>query len=323
MKNDPIESALERLDGVDPHSAEGKQQLKKALEGRYALVAAKAARMAGDALLAELAGPLASAFARLVARGADGDKGCVALTAIARALVQIDHDDAALFRRGMKHIQMEAVWGGSVDVAAEFRATCAMGLANSRDPKKLQAMLELLADPEWPARVGALRAICVVGSDAASTLLRYKALLGDPEPDVVSECLSGLLAVEGGEALPLVGKIAESKNPEVREAALLALGASRRNDAIEWLKTRYEDVADGETKKCIVLALATSRTEAAMEFVLELIREGSRATAVMAVSAMSVYRNDPRLREEIVRAAESRTHGSGGDAAAILREGRL
>lgn len=318
MKNDPIEGALERLDGVDAHSAEGKQQLKKALEGRYALVAGKAARIAGDALLAELAGPLASAFARLIARGAEGDKGCMALTAIARALVQIDHDDAALFRRGMKHIQMEATWGGSVDVAAEFRATCAMGLANSRDHKKLQAMVELLADAEWGARVGALKAICVVGSEAASTLLRYKALLGDTEPDVVQECLAGLLALEGGEALPLVGKLAESKNPEAREAALLALGASRRNDAMEWLKARYEEVADVDTKKCIVLALASSRTEAAMEFVLGLIRDGSRATAVMAVSAMSVYRNDPRLRDEIVRAAESR-----GDGAAVLREGRL
>ena len=83
----------------------------------------------------------------------------------------------------MKHIQMEGTWGGSVDVAAEFRAACAMGLANSRDPRKMEAMVELLADAEGPARAGAARAIAVVGSEAASMLLRYKALIGDAEPE--------------------------------------------------------------------------------------------------------------------------------------------
>ncbi|MES1261642.1 MAG: HEAT repeat domain-containing protein, partial [Acidobacteriota bacterium] len=173
MKNDPIEGAIGRLDGVDAHSAEGKKQLRKALESKFSLVTAKAARIAGDALAMELAEALVSAFARLLARGSEADKGCVALTDIARALVKLDHDDADLFRRGMKHIQMEGTWGGSVDVAPELRAVCAMGLANSRDPKKLQAMVELLADREWPARAGAARALAVVGSEAASLLLRY------------------------------------------------------------------------------------------------------------------------------------------------------
>jgi hypothetical protein len=318
MKNDPIEGAMARLDGVDPHSAEGKHQLQYALEGKFALVVAKAARIAGDAVVTELTGPLASAFARLIPRGTEADKGCVALTDLARALVKLDFDDASLFKRGMKHIQREGTWGGSVDVASEFRAVCAMGLANSRDLKKLQAMAELLADSEWPARAGAARALGVVGSEAACLLLRYKALLGDKEPDVLSDCLAGLLAAEGAEALPLAGKIAESYDQETREAALLALGSSRRPDAVEWLKARFDNVADRDTKKCIILALATSRTVPAMEFVLDLIRNESTSTAVMAVSAMSVYRSDPRLYDEILSAAQSRP-----DGAAVLREGRI
>jgi len=318
MKNDPIESAMERLDGVDAHSAEGRSILQKALEGKYSLVIAKAARIAGEAQAFELAGPLAAAFARLLPRGSERDKGCTALTDIARALVKLDYDDAELFRRGMKHVQMEAVWGGSVDVAPELRAVCAMGLANSRDPKKLQPMVELLADREWPARAGALRAITVVGTDSASLLLRYKALLGDKEPEVLSDCLAGLLALDGAEALPVVAKLADSNEPEVREAAILSLGASRRADAIEWLKERFDQTAHLETKKYLVVALASSRTEAAMAFVLELIREGTRSAAAMAISALSVYHNDRGLREEIVRAAESREDGM-----ALLREGKL
>jgi hypothetical protein len=179
-------------------------------------------------------------------------------------------------------------------------------------------MVELLADPEWPARAGAARAIAVVGSEAATLLLRYKALVGDREPDVLSECLSGLLAVEGAEALPLVGKLAESAGRETKEAAILALGASRRADAIEWLKARFAQVADAETRKCLVLALASSRTEAAMDFVLEIVRTASAPTATMAIAALSVYRNDPRLREAVEGAAASRR-----DGAAVLREGRF
>jgi HEAT repeat protein len=318
MKNDPIEGALARLEGVDAHSAEGRQELRKALQSKYSLVAGKAARLIGDALAPELAEPLASAFARFLPEPdlprpelpkpeldkGWPDKGCVAKTAIARALVQLDLDDADLFRRGMKHVQREGTWGGSTDVAAEFRAVCAMGLANSRDPKKLRAMVELLADKEWQARAGAVKAIAVVGSEAAGLLLRYKALLGDPEPDVISECLAGLLSAEGAEALPLVTQMAESGDRDVSDAAIAALGASRREDAVEWLQARFAQVADADSKKAIVLALASARTEKARDFLLEAIRTGSAFVANTAISAMGMsdaVRSAMECREDACR----------------------
>jgi hypothetical protein len=300
MKNDPIETALAQLDEATPEA------LRKALGSKYSLVIGKAARLIGDKLLTDFAEPLASAFSRLLAKP-ESDKGCLALTAIARTLVRLDHDDAELFRRGMKHVQMEATYGGSIDVASEFRATCAMGLANSRDHKKLQPLVELLADREWPARAGAVKAIATVGSDAAALLLRYKALLGDPEPYVLSECLAGLIAVDGAEALPFVGRIAESRDRDTSEAAVLALGASRRPDAVEWLKTRFEQVADADTKKCIVLALASARTEGAMDYLIEIVRCSSTQLAAAAVAAMGIS-------DEVRKAAQARP-----DAATLLR----
>ena len=186
-----------------------------------------------------------------------------------------------------------------------------MGLANSRDPRKLQALVELLADPEWPARAGALKAIAVVGSDAASLLLRYKALLGDPEPDVLSECLAGLLSVDGAEALPLVGRIAESRDRDTSEAAVMALGTSRRADAVEWLKTRFGRVADAESKKILILALASARTESAMDFLLEVVRTGSLPMATIAASALG--------DGDAVRKAM----GDRPDAATLLRDARF
>jgi hypothetical protein len=151
-----------------------------------------------------------------------------------------------------------------------------------------------------------VRAIASVGSETASLLLRFKALTGDKEPDVLADCFSGSLTVEGAEAVPLVTSFAEGRNQEVREAAILALGASRRGDAVEWLKERFAAVAHLETRQCILLSLATSRTEAAIEFLLGIIRDGSAQTSAIAVSAMEINRADRRIQEEVDKALRAR-----------------
>ena len=312
MKNDPIEAAITALDDIDPLTPEGKKQLGKALGAKSNLVAAKAARIAGDALLLDLIPNLTAAFEKFLAKGSGADKGCMAQLAIARALVKLDCVDADLFRRGMKHIQMEGTWGGTEDRAAELRATCATGLANTHDPHALRDLVCLLVDPEWPARAGAVRAIAAIGSEASTLLLRYKALAGDREPDVVSQCVTALLEIEGAAALPLAIQLADAGDQETREAAIVALGISRRPDAIETLKQKFGNTADRDTKKCILLALASSRIEPALEFLLEIIAGESISVAELAISALSVVKDDLRVREAVKHAAQSR-----GDALRI------
>jgi len=307
MKNDPVQSALAALDDVPLHTADGLKQMAKALASKSNLVAAKAARISGEAQWVELTVELVAAFDRFLKRGSEIDKGCVALNAIARALYALDYDGVELYLAGMRHVQMEPGWGGSSDTAVELRSVCAMGLASTTYPNKLRELVNLLVDPEWQARSGAVRAIAAVGSETASLLLRFKALTGDKEPDVLADCFSGLLDIEGAEAVPLVTSFAEGRNQEVREAAILALGASRRSDAIDWLKERFDGVAHPETRQCILLSLATSRTEAAIEFLLGVIHEGSAQTSAMAVSAMEVNRTDRRIQEEVEKAQRART----------------
>ncbi len=306
MKNDPVQAALAALDEIPPHTAEGRKQLAKALASRSNLVAAKAARIAGDAQWTGMTDDLAAAFERFLKGGADLDKGCVAMNAIARALFALDYRECELFLHGIRHVQPEPVWGGSSDTAAELRAICAMGLASTSYPDRLRALVDLLVDREWQARAGAARAIAAIGSEAAMLLLRFKALSGDREPDVLSDCFSGLLASDGLEGVRLVTSFAGAKDREVREAAILALGASRRGEVIEWLKERFANVADPETRQCILLSLATSRTESAIGFLLGLIRDGAGATSAMAVSAMEVNRADRRIEEEIGKALQAR-----------------
>jgi HEAT repeat protein len=310
MKNDPIEGALASLDVIPLRTAEGQKQMAKALAAKSNLVAAKAARIAGDALWTEMTEGLVAAFGRFLKRGAEADKGCVALKAIARALFNFDYDGAELYLDGMRHVQMEGQWGGSFDAAAELRAICAMGLANTRFPGKLRALVDLLADTEWQARAGAVRALAAVGSEAAVLLLRFKALSGDEEPEVVADCFSGLLSAEGGEAVSFVASFADSKDEEVNEAAILALGSSRRADAIEWLQAKYLLIADPARRKTILIALATSRTDGAFDFVIGLIRNGSRHTMEAALAAMAINRDDPSIQARVEAAMQARDNPS-------------
>jgi HEAT repeat protein len=306
MKNDPIVAALAQLDEVSAHTPEGRKQFEKALASKTSLIAAKAARIAGESQAAELVSALAAAFARFLEKGPD--KGCAALTSLARALVTLDYDDADLFRRGMKHVQMEGTWGGTQDTAAELRAVCAMGLANTRDSRKLRDLVTLLADPEWPARAGAARAIGAAGSDGAALVLRLKILVGDREPEVVADCMTGLLGVDGAEALPLIESVANSRDEALRDAAILALGGSRRADAIEILENRFARSTDPALKKCILLALASSRTEEAMDWLIGLVRTGTETEAGAAEEALSLHRGDARMDERIAAARAERSN---------------
>lgn len=306
MKNDPIETALAGLDEIALRTPEGQKHIVKALGGKSNLVAAKAARIAGEAQWTELTNDLVAAFDRFLKRGAEIDKGCAATMAIARALFNMDYEDADPFLKGARHVQMEPTWGGTTDTAAELRAICAMGLANTRYSAKLRALVELLADREWQTRAGAVRALATCGSEAATLLLRFKALSGDGEPEVLADCFSGLLSAEGGDAVPFVASFAASKQKEVRHAAILALGASRRADAIEWMKGRFEEIVDGETRKWILLSLATSRTDAAIDFLIGLIRDGTETISEFAVSALEVNRGDRAIQERIDEARRGR-----------------
>jgi hypothetical protein len=138
----------------------------------------------------------------------------------------------------------------------------------------------LLVDKEWQARAGAVRAIGVEGSDAAMLLLRFKAMTGDENPDVICECFAALLAAERSEAIPFVDSFCDSRSDEIAEAAMLALGASRRPDAVAILQRRFEERRNPRLTKTLLFAVASSRTEEARQWLNTLAeREGIEAAA--------------------------------------------
>jgi hypothetical protein len=172
----------------------------KALSLRNNFLVSKAAEATLHHGLTGLTPNLAAAFPRFLENGMKSDPQCWAKNALAKALAAFEYQEPELFLTGMRHIQLEPVWGGSADTAGTLRGTCALALVQCRelDSHRLLAhLIPLLADKELLVRVDAVRAIVQVGSDSAALLLRLRAELASDEPELLGSCYSGVLALEG------------------------------------------------------------------------------------------------------------------------------
>jgi hypothetical protein len=160
-------------------------------------------------------------------------------------------------------------------------------------------------DKEWPARSGAVRAIGVEGSEAAILLLRFKAMTGDENPEVLQECFSALLSAERAQAVPFIDSFCDSRQDEIAEAAMLALGASRRSDALAVLESRFERRRNPRLLKTLLLAVASSRSDDARRW-LKTVAEGEGPEAAAAQSALeSCWPDEAGLRSDPVGGARN------------------
>ena len=303
-----LEEQLDRLAELrgQPPSPEGRAEAAKYLNSKMNLVAAKAARIAGEWQLADLTPELVAAFDRFMVKPETTDKRCAAKIEILKALCKLEYSSPSVFRRGLQHIQMEPTWGGSVDTAAEVRALGAMGLAQTDYPEALEEILPLLLDPERDARIGALRAIAASGLPGGVLLLRLKALSGD-EPEVLGECFAALLRAAPAPSPEFVAKFLDHREEAVVEAAALALGDSRLESAFAVLRDAF-----GRTRalplrrRTLLLAIALLRRENAIDYLLDLVQNGEVQTSADAVAALAMYEKDPNLQERLERARQSR-----------------
>lgn len=301
-----VDAELAALDELPGERAAKVAVLHRALAGP-ARVAAKAARVAEDALLYELIPSLESSFARFLEKPLKSDPSCLAKKAIARALVALDASNIEFFSSGLRYRQPEPVWGGTADTAADVRASCAMGLVASGYPRALVELTALLNDSDAAARMGAVRAIACGNPREAELLLRSKALAGDAEPQVLGECFTGLLGVEPDESLKFVAGYLTHADEAVRELAALALGESRLDAALAPLKEAWGGVLVGEEfRRTLLRAAAAHRSEAALDWLLSIISEARVPVALEAVEALAIYRHNAKLKERLEAAVRER-----------------
>jgi HEAT repeat protein len=307
-KRKTLEALLVQLIGLRerPVDDESCEILCKALRGRSSHGAAKAAGIAGEIGADAVVPDMLAAFERFMTNPVRSDPGCAAKEAIADTLQQMGVAAADVYRRGIAHRQMEPVWGGRVDTAPRLRGVCGLALARIRDESTLSELAVLLADGEALARRMAAQALAYNGDTAAVPLLRYKAMVGDEDGEVMTESLRALLDLAPAESLPFVASFLDEGNGMIAEAAALALGGARIEGAFEVLRDWWTRVGEPSLKSSAALALAMLRREASIEFLLDVVSENSVLDARHALKALAIYRHDDRLRERVEAAAQQR-----------------
>ncbi len=279
-------------------SAELTGELRLALRDRSNLIIAAAAAIVGDQNGSELFSEMEAAFERCLVEPLASDKLCRAKIAIVQALDRCEHDREDLFLRAARHVQLEPVWGGSEDSAAPLRAAAILALARLGHRGLLPLLVDGLTDPQKEVRLAAAQALGHHGSESAELLLRLKACLGDKDPEVISECLSGLLDCSPATSLEFVARFLEAPDAAIQEAAILALGRSRLPGSFELLKAFLERRPIGLNEE-ICLAMAMIRLPVATEYLLEIIATRGSAHETAALAALMIYRHDPALLERV------------------------
>jgi len=306
-KSSAIDQTLARLADLRAagRSAQTIDELRKALAAKSNLIVAKAAQLVGEMKLTELTDDLPKLFDRFMVEPTSTDKGCAAKTAIAKTLYELDCHTEETFLRGARHVQLEAAWGPPVDTAAELRGTCALGLVRMNYRGVMLILAEHLADPEALVRQTAARAITYSGREEGEPLLRLKILSGDKEVAVIGECLTSLVKLSPARSLVFVEQFIDSKDSDLREAALVALGESRQPAAFEILRRKWDSTFDKSLRASMLPPMALLRLPQAIDFVIEVITGAHPGTASAAIEAMRMFRHDSAMRVRIQAAVES------------------
>ncbi len=323
-KSRKLEETLALLTAVrrDPTLEKAIVTLQQVLNSKFAIAVSQSAKIIGEAELYELMPALVAAFDRFMVNPAETDQSCQAKFRIAEALYRLNYSNEDLFLQGVRHVQMEGVWGGKQDTAANLRGICALGLVRMNYPHVWSELADLLADPEMEARVAAARAIAYTEADQGVPLLRLRVQIGD-QPPVISECLLGLLTLAPERSLPLVTRLlyAHKSSPlledtEIAEVAALALGETRLPQAFPILQTWWHQAKNAELRKTGLLAIAMLRQDEPLDFLLSLITDGRIPDAKEAIAALSIYRQDQDLWQRVSEAI-----GQRGDASLLTEKG--
>lgn len=259
MSRQAFEAKLQQVEDLRRTPGNVAERLRKFLCDRNNFVVSKAAAVAGDLLLEPLVHDLLAAYERFFGDPVKTDPQCWAKLAIAKALVSLGHTDRAPFVRGIAHIQMEPVYGGRSDSAATLRGTCALALIDCRldDVTLLTYLADALADPEKTVRVDAALALSRAGVPEAIALLRFKALTGDADSEVLGQCFHSLLQLNPRESIPFVERFFD-RDEETRAEAASALAQCPDPAAWDAIQRLWKRLLTPEFRTALRTFLAAS-----------------------------------------------------------------
>ncbi len=285
----------------DAEKARG--QLGAGLASTDATVVQRAAELVRKHQFAGFEAELASAFARLLAAGAQADAGCRAKLAIVEALDYLETNEEETFRLGARCVQLEPGWGGASDSASGVRARSIVALARVGYEDLGLLAAELLADREPPVRQAAADALAHHGARSHAAILLFKLAVGDEDPNATLAVMSALLSLAPDWALPKLEQKLAARDEQECELAALALGQSRRAEALALLQRALAACVRGEERATFLRAIGLHRSEQALTALLEIVATGGAADARVALEALAVRRYEPGVPERVREAA--------------------
>ena len=312
MSKGNLEQRIERLRALadQPVTEDALAILRKALTDRSGLIVAEAAKAVGVHRVHSLTPDLTTAFERMLQKGATTDPKCWGKKAIVDALKDMDHEESYTFLHGLRHVQMEPVWGGQEDSATSLRGACALALLQCADlsrETKFRHLVDAMGDPVDRVRVDVLRGIAQMEGDDGALLLRMKARSGDPMPHVIGHALELVIGLEGAFGVTFVTDFLASGDEEILEEAALALGTSRRPEAFAVLQRAWAKDHIGLRAEVLLRAISASGLPEAIDFLMNLIEEGITYEADAAVKALGLYSGSGEIQERIRQARERRS----------------
>ncbi len=138
--------------------------------------------------------------------------------------------------------------------------------------------------------------------------------LGDQSSAVTGACLSALLLADPEPSLPFVAEFLRHGEEAVQADAALALGESRRADALDVLIRHWPHARNESLAEVLPLAMALTRLPAGLEFLLGVLATGKALAAAATLSALTIHRHNDAIKARIAAAVEAR-----GDAALLDR----
>ncbi len=154
--------------------------------------------------------------------------------------------------------------------------------------------------------MAAATAVGDAGHRAGVALLKLKVSLGDPEPEVFTECLASILHLGRDDALGFVGAYLASTDPTMSESAAMALGQVRIKGSERIVIDAIEAEVLGPRRKVLYLSLAMMCAPTAIDHLLSIVTNGPEAEAASALEAFDVLRHDQALMRRLRTARASR-----------------
>jgi hypothetical protein len=154
--------------------------------------------------------------------------------------------------------------------------------------------------------MGAVRALAANGGETGALLLRLKVLTGDSETPVLADCFAGLLATSSDKSVAFIAGYIDADDEAIAEAAMLALGESRLNTAYAVLREKWERSVGNPARKTLLVAMASSRLDDAVTFLVSLAECANVQTAGDAIEALSLYRHNERVTNRVREALAAR-----------------